>query len=422
MVGASAFGINYITTSTFVNQSISSSQQATTLTTEGLPPLPSTSSAESTVASASSISSIYHVNGFPGPVNGRHLGLEALLVLMASNGLALLKSANAGSINGPGGLIGADHVVLIKVNCQWPERGGTNTDLVRALIQTIVGHSEGFRGEIVVVDNGQGRGQFTWANANAEDTTQSVQKVVDSFNNGRISTFLWDNVRANRVQEYDQASEDDGYVLEDTPEPLTGMRFNYPKFRTPSGTRISLKRGIWIPESRTYSNERLKLINFPVLKSHSLAGVTACIKHYVGVVSQSMTDNHPFILNGGLAAEMAQVRFPTLNILDAIYVNPHPLEGRNVGPSTPYSRGIKTDQIVAGLDPAAIDYWSSKNILLPAAQSLGYTSYSSLDPDNPTETVWFHNYLTKSVRAISAAGRQATMDPSRIKVYSKSMM
>jgi hypothetical protein len=198
------------------------------------------------------------------------------------------------------------------------------------------------------------------------------------------------------------------------------MRFNYPKFRTQSGTSISLKRGIWIPESRAYSSERLKLINFPVLKSHSLAGVTACIKHYMGVVSQSMADNHPFILNGGLAAEMAQVRFPTLNILDAIYVNPHPLEGRNVGPSTPYSRAIKTDQIVAGLDPAAIDYWSGKSILVPAAQSLGYTSYSSLDPDNPTDMVWFHNYLTESVRAISAAGRQATMDPSRIKVYSKS--
>jgi hypothetical protein len=420
VVGASAFGINYVATSAPVNQTIPSNQQATISATEGLPPGPSTSSTDSTVASASGISRIYHVKGFPGPVNGHHLGLETLLVLMASNGLALLKSANAGPISGPGGLIGADDVVLIKVNCQWPERGGTNTDLVRELIQNIVGHPEGFKGEIVVVDNGQGRGQFTWANANAEDTTQSMQKVVDSFNNGRISTFLWDNIRTSRVQEYDQGSEDDGYVLEDAPEPSTRMRFNYPKFKTQSGTYISLKRGIWVPKSRTYSNERLKLINFPVLKSHSLAGVTACIKHYMGVVSQSMADNHPFILNGGLAAEMAQVRFPTLNILDAIYVNPHPLEGRNVGPSTPYSRAIKTDQIVAGLDPVAIDYWSSKNILVPAAQSLGYTSYSSLDPDNPTDTVWFHNYLTESVRAISAAGRQATMGSSRIKVYSKS--
>jgi hypothetical protein len=420
VVGASVLGINYVATSAPVNQSIPSNQQTSTTATEGLPPVPSTTSSLKTIASASSTSKIYNVKGFTGPVNGHHIGLETLLALMGSNGLALLKSANAGAITGPDGLIAADDVVLIKVNSQWPERGGTNTDLVRELIQTIVGHPEGFTGEIVVVDNGQGRGQFTWANANAEDTTQSIQKVVDSFNNGRISTFLWDNIRTSRVQEYDQGSEDDGYVLEDAPEPLTGMRLNYPKFKTQSGTYISLKRGIWIPDSRTYSDERLKLINFPVLKSHSLAGVTACIKHYMGVVSQSMADNHPFILNGGLAAEMAQVRFPTLNILDAIYVNPHPLEGGNVGPSTPYSRAIRTDQIVAGLDPAAIDYWSSKNILVPAAQSLGHTSCSSLDPDNPTDTVWFHNYLTESVRAISTTGRQATMDPSRIKVYSKS--
>jgi uncharacterized protein (DUF362 family) len=144
---------------------------------------------------------------------------------------------------------------LIKTNCQWPERGGTNTDLVRELIQAIDGHPEGFRGD----------------------------------------------------------------------------------------TCISLKRGIWSPETRTYSDERLKVINFPVLKSHSLAGVTACIKHYMGVVSQSMMENHPFVSNGGLAAEMAQVSFPTLNILDAIYVNPHPIESRNVGPLTPYTSAIKTN-------------------------------------------------------------------------------
>jgi hypothetical protein len=425
LVGASAFASHYIVTSAPINHSIPSSQQTTASATEEVPRVVSITSTHSrTTTSASEfwesgISRIYQVKGFPGPVNGHHVGLETLLTLMGSNGLPFLKSANTGPINGPRGLIATDDAVLIKVNCQWPERGGTNTDLVRELIQTIFGHPEGFTGEIVVVDNGQGRGQFTWANANAEDTTQSMQKVVDSFSSGRISTFLWDNIRANRVQEYDKGSKDDGYILEDTPEPSTGMRFSYPKFRTSSGTYISLKRGIWSPESRTYSNSRLKLINFPVLKSHNLAGVTACIKHYMGIVSQSMIGNHRFIWNGGLAAEMAEVRFPTLNILDAIYVNAYPMESGDAGPPAPYSRAVKTDQMVAGLDPAAIDYWSSKNILVPAAQSLGYTTYSSLDPDNPTESVWLHNYLTESVKMISAAGRQATMDPSRIKVYSK---
>ena len=147
MVGASAFGINYVATSAPVNQTIPSNEHATTSVTKGLPPGPSTSSTDSTVASANGTSKIYHVKGFPGPVNGHHVGLETLLALMGSNGLALLKSANAGAINGSGGLIEADDVVLIKVNCQWPERGGTNTDLVRELVQTIVGHPEAFRGD-----------------------------------------------------------------------------------------------------------------------------------------------------------------------------------------------------------------------------------------------------------------------------------
>jgi len=258
------------------------------------------------------------------------------------------------------------------------------------------------------------RGRFTWESADAEDTGQCVQDVVDPFSSDRVSTYLWDSIRAKRVQEYDQGSVDDGYVLEELAEPSTGIRFSYPKFRTKLGRYVSLRRGMWDPASATYSNDRLTLINFPVLKTHGGAGVTACIKHYMGVVSQSMIDNHPFIWNGGLAAEMAHVRFPTLNILDAIYVNPNPVEGGQAGPSTPYSRAVRANQIVAGLDPVAIDYWATKSITIPAAQSLGYSSYSSMDPDSVGGT--FRSYLTESAESISAAGFQATMDPARINV------
>ncbi len=105
----------------------------------------------------------------------------------------------------PPGLIGRNDVVLIKVNCQWPERGGTNTDLVKAVIGAILAHPEGFTGEIVVADNGQGRGSLDWASANAENTSQSVQKVVNSFSGShRVSTYLWDNIRNTQTGEYDQ--------------------------------------------------------------------------------------------------------------------------------------------------------------------------------------------------------------------------
>ena len=56
-------------------------------------------------------------------------------------------------------MIEADDVVLIKVNAQWKYRGCTNSDLIRGLIQRIREHPGGFRGEVVIIENGQGRGK-----------------------------------------------------------------------------------------------------------------------------------------------------------------------------------------------------------------------------------------------------------------------
>ena len=52
--------------------------------------------------------------------------------------------------NGSSGIICKDDVVIIKVNSQWDERGGTNSDLVKALVQAILDHPQGFSGEVVI--------------------------------------------------------------------------------------------------------------------------------------------------------------------------------------------------------------------------------------------------------------------------------
>ena len=79
-------------------------------------------------------------------------------------------------------------MVLIKVNSQWDERGGTNTDLVKSIINAITKHPDGWKGEIIVADNGQAQfggagrgGSLDWGKNNAEDQTQSVQDVVYMF-------------------------------------------------------------------------------------------------------------------------------------------------------------------------------------------------------------------------------------------------
>lgn len=348
--------------------------------------------------------------------SGNDNGVAQLIDLMGSNGAFFYKSDVEGKNKDPAGLIASDDTIIIKVNCQWDERGGTNTDVVEALIEAITQHPDGFAGEIIVADNGQGRGSLAYSRNNAEDITQSVQKVVDSFGGYRVSTYLWDQIR-KRVNEYSEGSLEDGYVLDANINPRTDLIVSYPKFKTKFGTHISFKLGVWNPETQEYDSEHLKVINVPVLKSHSGYGVTACIKHYMGVVADNLTAKyggraHDSVGKGGMGTEMVETRFPTLNILDAIWVNARPSGGQN----GLYENATRTNIVAASTDPAALDYWAAKNILIPAALSLGKTDVSRLDPDNPA-TGSFGRWLRLSMEEIVRAGYNSTLDEARMNVF-----
>jgi hypothetical protein len=187
-------------------------------------------------ASASPSSDIYAVTG----TNGADDGVERLLGIMAGDGLKFYKSVKQGPLNGPDGLIAFDDVVLIKVNSQWDQRGGTNTDLVKSLIQQIVDHPDGFRGEVVVADNGQSQygsaghgGNLDWGSSNAQDHGQSMVDVVNSFKPGhRISAYLWDRITATVVSEFADGDMEDGYVVSTRVAASTSSISAYPKFTT----------------------------------------------------------------------------------------------------------------------------------------------------------------------------------------------
>jgi hypothetical protein len=87
--------------------------------------------------------------------SGNDNGVAELIDLMGDHGLLFYESSATGNKKGPTGIISSYDTIIIKVNCQWDERGGTNTDLLKALIEAIVEHPDGFVGEIVVADNGQ---------------------------------------------------------------------------------------------------------------------------------------------------------------------------------------------------------------------------------------------------------------------------
>jgi len=370
-------------------------------------------------------SDIFVVNGTTNPwLDG---GLGALIDLMGYHGLLFYRSETNGTNRGPGGLIAKDDVVLVKVNGQWEERGGTNTDLLKALIQAIISHPDGFTGEIVVADNSQARAErqgitgLNWAQSNAENHSQNFQTVVDMFSGSHnVSAFVWDRIRGTRVSEYVEGDLRDGYWVSSVPDSETGIYVSYPKFRTRFGTYISFKRGVW---NGSHYEDRLKVINVPVLKTHSGYCVTGCMKHYMGVQTESsgnrggLANGHDSVATGGMGTLMVEARAPVLNILDAIWVNTYPLEG----PGTSYGEATHTRVVMASTDPVALDYWAAKHVLLQAATKRGMRNTDSIDPENtrrPTGAreafgVWLNLARLEMVRG----GFNVTMDEDQMNVY-----
>lgn len=371
-------------------------------------------------ASKSPVSNIYAVTN----TNGADDGYKKLIDLMGKEDLAFYKSTREEKNCGYNGLINSDDVVLIKVNSQWDERGGTNTDLVKAIIQAIVNHPEGFKGEIIVADNGQAQygatkqgGSLDYKNNNALVKKQSIQNVVNNFKNEhKISTYLWDKITSNVVSEFHDNDKEDGYLVNITVNSSTDCIVSYPKFTTEYGTPISFKYGIWKPEKEDYI-DKLRVINVPVLKSHMIFGVTASVKHYMGIPSDKLTRNlgyriHDKVGTGAMGTMMVETRYPDLNILDAIWINAKP----GAGPRSKYNTATDTNIIAVSTDPIALDYWASKEILCKVCEQVHGNDTSPINPDN-TKPGSYGCWLRLSLDEITDAGFQATVDKSRMNIF-----
>ena len=341
--------------------------------------------------------------------DGRGGGSQRLIELMGGKGVEFY------------GLVSSDSTVIVKVNSQWNQRGGTNTDLVKAIVEAIVSHPDGFTGEVIIADNGQAQfgstrhgGSLDYELNNAEDRAQSNLAVAESFPGHRVSTYLWDEITSNEVGEYSEGDDGDGYVIKDDADPATGIRVSYPKFKTAHGTRVSFKEGVWDPEASAYYYDKLKLINVPVLKAHFICGVTGCVKHYMGVVSDKLQDRgaHRSVLTGGMGTEIAGSRAPDLNVLDAIWVNSTP----GKGPRSNYDEATRLNIIMAGTDPCALDAWATRNVLMQAARLQGHGDLSKFDPEND-DPESHGRWLRLSADVLRKAGHRAVLDEERMNVY-----
>jgi uncharacterized protein (DUF362 family) len=279
---------------------------------------------------------------------------------MGRSGLKFYRSSQQTILSGPNGMIDSGDVVLIKVNAQWKYRGCTNSDLIRGLIQRILDHPDGFRGEVVVFENGQGRGSLNCdtsgsypdaaVHANANDESHSLLYLVQQvFRDSRVSAFLLDPFRSVFIGGNDHDAQ--GY--------RSYENVSYPCFTTAGGRRVELREGLW--DGKGYQ-QNLKLINVPVLKHHDVGGseITASLKHFYGVLSMGDGQSgfrHYQGLGETCGKMIASVRSPVLNLLDALWVSHSSLTGY------PADTTFRANQILASQDPVALDYWAAKYIL-----------------------------------------------------------
>ena len=355
-------------------------------------------------ANQSTLNDVFWVKNIPdqpfygGGSGNYHLGLDTLLYLLGEKGLKFYRSSKETSLSGPSGLIAAEDIVLIKVNAQWKYRGATNSDLIRGLIQRILNHPDVFRGEVVIFENGQGRGSLNCdtnssysdakVHANANDENHSFLYLVNNiFNDPRVSAYLLDSIRNKFIASNDHTT--DGY--------RTYENVSYPCFTTSNGRRVELREGIW--NGNGYS-QNLKLINVPVLKYHDQGGseITASLKHFYGIVSMSDGQSgfrHYSGLGETCGKMVVSVCTPVLNIIDAIWVSHSSLTGY------PASTTFRANQILASQDPVALDYWAAKYVLYPIDQNFRHhPDYSGID-----------RWLTSACDIINSRG--GLKDPER---------
>ncbi len=317
------------------------------------------------------------------------------------------------------GLIAADDVVVLKVNAQWKCRGGTNTDMLRGLIYRILQHPDGFKGEVVIFENGQNRPATfdgmhndgnnveyrpfpelagkVMVNAEQQDVSTIDHLVKTVFAGKPVSAFLMDSHSDTWIAGDDHVKCK--RLSQDRPT-RHRMAISYPCFTTPLGNRIELKEGRWTGSGYA---QNLKLIHCAVLKDHSGdIGMTGALKIVYGTLSMSdgtSAKRHYVDLGSQCARMWTEVRTPDLNILDCIWVSYGSINvnGQSVSGCVGFPPSITSRQnvLLAGLDPLAIDYHANKHILLP----LGGANAANHDPDKNRRLVSVYNQAQETMNA-----------------------
>jgi hypothetical protein len=313
------------------------------------------------------------------------------------------------------GIVGSNNIVIIKGNFQWTSRNTTSTDRIKGLIWQILQHPEGFTGEILICDNTQEIGTgINQGDNNSEDTQQSIIDVVNTFHAKGYPVYYldWRYVWAAVVEEYSVGDNTDGFVYE------SSSKISYPKFLSPSGNyQISMRYGIWNSSNQKYGSDRLCIIDFPVLKAHSMAGSTIAVKNWIGVLTTAharsrygdwQAMHHEYLFGQyALTARVMAATYPKLTIVDAAWTS---TRDPNV-----LADVVNTNMLLGSTDPCAVSWYAAKFILTPIAIRPHET-----DPDRLNSL--YHNNLEAWTNCLQDSGFACTMDSVVMSVYDRNVL
>lgn len=350
-------------------------------------------------------------------------------------------------------LIGLDDIVIIKVNGQQWNQGGNNLASIRRLVEMILNRPGGFKGEIIIADSNASSnpdsgawypsGKFTdgnhgWLiNHDPKNNIKNLNDLISYFSSYPVSKKHWRPYHLGGREGIDGFRRDTSIIYKGVNKAGRNTCMTWPNFKSEySNEIIDLKEGV--------KGKALKFISCSGLCFHGrYAGVTAAIKVFLGITELNSCEkgihlsygkinkspvfynfhscpfwgwgesgSDPRDLGGEIATWINTVRKPDLHITTAEYVGWGHREDTN--------KCSQTKMVLASKDPLALDYWSSKHVLKPAAKKsmhlLSFYCVRHTDPDN--EGYPLHKYLKQFKKVSEANGTSVTMDEKSISLAS----
>jgi len=246
------------------------------------------------------------------------------------------------------------------------------------------------------------------------------------WRDGGSKIDIWGNGQNGKIVK--SAAEGDGYIWTDIDYRFYGffgfkrwkVKMTYPVFTSKySGITVDLKNGAFQRDSKGggvyIEDKKIKLINFAGLNDHGPdTGITSATKNYMGITDLSCgwwgvepkgyhgvhgvgESYYPYAKAGAIAYFMKTIRKADLNIVTAEWIG---WQHR-----TNIKKASQMKTILAGTDPLALDYYSSKHLVLPLSKNPQLH-----DPDNPSSPI--RNFLQLGLQTSG----EGTLDERLMKV------